>query len=110
MSKLATKLIAITNALKHTDNARGFALYRPMRKADELEARNYVQNLVSCCERKAAGPLPVVEAQPLMQPEKRSRKKEEVMVSSLSCEEMKSQHASRAAPASLAPIDPACSP
>ncbi len=67
-SKLTTKFITITNAIKHAGNPRELMLYRSMLTADELETLSYVQNIMNCCEPKANSP-PTVDVQPI--PEKR---------------------------------------
>ena len=88
ISKLTTKFIKITNAIKHADKPREFMLYRSMLTADELETLNYVQNIMNCCEPKANSP-PTVDVQPIPEKKKRvPKKKAAVEVSSSSCEEV----------------------
>ncbi len=89
ISKLTTKFIKITNAIKHADKPREFMLYRSMLTADELETLNYVQNIMNCCEPKTNRPPPIVDVQPAPEKKKRGRKKKTaVEVSSSSCEEV----------------------
>lgn len=114
VSRLTRKFIKITNALKHVDDPRQFALYKSMLTADELETLNYVSLIMNCCEVMVGASPTIaagqdaapqrstllrtasssVELQPLVgvvpEKKKRGRKKKEVVdVSSSSCEEMK---------------------
>ena len=80
ISRLTAKFIKITNALKHADSPREFALYRSMLTSDELEALNYVHGVVSPSSQP-----PAVETQPTDEPStpppvksKRGRKKGKV--------------------------------
>lgn len=53
ISRLTRKFIKITNALKHADDPRQYALYKSMLTADELETLNYVSLIMNCCEAVA---------------------------------------------------------
>ena len=65
VSKLTAKFVKISKALSHSDNPNGFALFRSMLTADELDTMSYMLSLVSCAEPKAESPPPEEPTEPL---------------------------------------------